>query len=91
MSAEITVRGIQVDLERVYAQMRAEAHVSRDGRLIHARGLKYLLGEMYGFQADAGVPKQPLFDLRRQTASELRKRGWVADVKRNSGRYELLR
>jgi hypothetical protein len=46
---------------------------------------------MYGFRADAGMPKQSLFDLRRETASELRRRGWVAEVKGNSGRYELVR
>lgn len=91
MNDTISVRGISVDLARVYAQTRAEAHTSADGRLIYDRGLKYLLAEMFGFHADAGTPQQPLFDLRRETATELRRRGWIADVRRNSGRYELLR
>jgi hypothetical protein len=87
----IVVHGRPIDLDAVYEQMRAEAHHSADGRLIHARGLKYLLAEMYGLHADAGVPAQPLFDMRRETAAALRQLGWVTTVRRNSGRYELIR
>jgi hypothetical protein len=85
------VRGVTVDLEAVYRRIQAEAHPAADGRLIHTRGLKYLLAEMHALHADAGVPAQPLFDLRRETAQALRALGWVAPVSRNSGRYELLR
>lgn len=53
-----------VDLDEVYRRMYAEARTTADGRLIHDRGLKYLLGEMLGLTADAGVPDEPLFSLR---------------------------
>jgi hypothetical protein len=91
MRTTIVVRGLTVDLDDVYSRMHAEAQSSVDGRLIHIRGLKYLLAEMYGLHADSGVPPQPLFDLRRETAVALQQLGWVRAVKRNSGRYELIR
>ena len=64
----IEVAGHSVDLEAVYRRMRSEARRAKDGRLIHDRGLKYLLGEMLGLPADEHVPDEPLYSLRIQTA-----------------------
>ena len=93
MTAEdvISVAGLTVDLDVVYQRMGAEARYSDDGRLIHDRGLKYLLADMLELEADHRTPAQPLRDVRREVAKALRIRGWVAEVARNGGRYELLR
>jgi hypothetical protein len=91
MANAIVVRGIGIDLEAVYERMCAEAARAADGRLIHTRGLKYLLAELYGMRPPGRVPSQPLFDMRRETAAALCQLGWVAPFTRNNGRYELVR
>jgi hypothetical protein len=87
----ISVRGYDVDLRAVYRRMCDEARSTSDGRLVHDAGLKYLLADMFGLKADSGTPRQPLFDLRREIAAELRRRHWIAETGgKNNGRYELL-
>jgi hypothetical protein len=87
----IRIETYDVDLDEVYRRMRAEARTTADGRLIHDSGLKYLLGEMFGLGADEGVPDEPLFSLRIQTALALRDLGWITWRGKNNGRYQLLR
>ena len=81
----------KVDLDEVYRRMYAQRRRTKNGRLIHDRGLKYLLGEMVGLSADRGVPDDPLFTLRVQTALALRDLGWITWSGKNNGRYQLLR
>jgi hypothetical protein len=87
----IRVDGYEVDLDEVYRRMCAQRRRTTNGRLIHDKGLKYLLGEMVGLAADRGVPEDPLFTLRIQTALALRDRGWITWSGKNNGRYQLLR
>lgn len=83
--------GYDVDLDEVYSRMQGQARRTADGRLIHDRGLKYLLGDLLGLPADAGVPDEPLFTLRVETAAALGKIGWITWSGKNNGRYELVR
>lgn len=87
----LRVDGYEVDLDEVYRRMYSERHLTNNGRLIHKRGLKYLLGEMFGLPATTDVPDDPLFGLRIQTALALRNLGWVTWRGKNNGRYQLLR
>jgi hypothetical protein len=87
----IRVDRYEVDLDEVYRRMYAQRRRTTNGRLIHDKGLKYLLGEMVGLPADRGVPEDPLFTLRIQTALELRDLGRITWSGRNNGRYRLLR
>jgi hypothetical protein len=87
----IHVGRYDVDLDEVYRRMLAEARTAADGRLIHDRGLKYLLGDMLGLPADERIPDEPLFTLRIQTATALRELGWITWRGKNNGRYQLLR
>jgi hypothetical protein len=87
----LDVRGQRVDVEAVYNAMVAESEV-RGGRPAHTKGLKHLLGRMYGLPSDHRTPGQPLRALREQTVAELLRLDWIEPLPgKNNGVYYLRR
>ncbi len=87
----ISLSGYDIDLREVYQRMCDEARPTSDGRVIHDAGLKYLLADMLGLEADSGTPSPPLLAIRPGVVAALRRGRWIADTgRKNNGRYELL-
>lgn len=87
----ITVRGQRVDLAAVYREMVADSQ-SVSGQRVHKRGLKYVLGRMYGLPADHRTPTQPLRAMREEVVSQLQRLGWIEPIPgKNNGHYILRR
>ncbi len=85
----VEVRGQHVDLEAVYEAMVVESNVE-GGHRVHIKGLKYLLGRMYGLRVDHRTPTQPLRAMREQTVAELQRLGWIEPIPgKNNGVYYL--
>jgi hypothetical protein len=89
----LSVEGETVDLDAIYVRMLQEAH-DHHGRLIHSRGLKYVLADLYGFELRG--PRRRLEPsrerMRKRIVDELVLRHWIRESDgKNSGDYELVR
>ena len=88
-----SAEGETVDVDAIYARMVEEAN-DHQGRLVHRRGLKYVLADLYGFGLHG--PRRRLEPgherLRKRIVDELVRRRWIRESSgKNSGNYELIR
>jgi hypothetical protein len=88
-----SAQGETVDLDAIYGRMVREAYDDH-GRLVHRRGLKYVLADLYRFELSG--PRRRLDPgrerLRKLVVDELVRRGWIRESNgKNSGNYELIR
>lgn len=74
-----------VDLDAIYAQTLEEAH-DHDGCLVHSRGLKHVLADLYRF--DLHRPRRQLDPtrerLRKHIVDELVRRRWIRESERRT-------
>ncbi len=87
-----SAEGETVDLDAIYARMVQEAD-HQHGRLVHSRGLKYVLADLYRYEL--GGPRRRLQPgrerLRKRVVDELVRRRWIREsIGKNSGNYELI-
>jgi len=89
----VSVEGEHVDLDAIYDRMLHEAD-DDGGRLVHSRGLKYVLADLYGFKLRG--PRRRLEPgrerMRKHVVEEMVRRHWIRESDRkNNGNYELIR
>jgi hypothetical protein len=74
--------------------MLQEAYDDGRGRLVHSRGLKHVLADLYGFELRG--PRRRLQPgrerMRKRVVDEFVRRRWIRESDRkDSGHYELIR
>jgi hypothetical protein len=89
-----SAEGETVDLDAIYARMFQEACDDGRGRLVHSRGLKHVLADLYGFELRGPRRRlQPSRErMRKRVVDKLIRRRWIRESDRkNSAHYELIR